>query len=373
MKKSSSLFDRRSFLKTVGQGSALIAGTSLMGAPAIHAKKKIRWKMVTTWPKNFPGLGTGANFLAKKITEMSGGELVVKVFGGGELVPALGVFDAVSRGTAQMGHSAPYYWKSKHEATQIFGAVPFGLNSREMSGWLQFGGGQQLWDQLYDKFGLVAFSAGDTGVQMGGWYNKEIKKSSDFKGLKMRMPGLGGEVLRKLGATVVTLPGGEIFQSLKTGAIDAAEWVGPYNDLAFGFPKAAKYYYWPGWHEPSANIECMINKKAYLQLSRPLQAIVKAACGAAHQNMMAEFAARNSQALSTLTKKHKVKVQTFPKGVLKKLGKKSDEVMRELAGKDSFTQKVFRSYDQFRNDSIHFGQITEEGYSIARALTYGKK
>jgi TRAP-type mannitol/chloroaromatic compound transport system substrate-binding protein len=219
-------------------GSALGAG--LLGAcsrsdekatePAaggMPVGKTHTWKMVTTWPKNFPGLGTGANHLAEIIGQMSGGRLTIKVYGAGELVPAFGIFDAVSRGTAEMGHGAAYYWKGKHEASQFFAAVPFGLNAHEMNAWLSHGGGQQLWDALYADFGLKPFAAGNTGVQMGGWFNKEINSPEDFRGLKMRIPGLGGEVLSRLGATVVNVPGGEIFQALKTGTIDASEWVGP--------------------------------------------------------------------------------------------------------------------------------------------------
>ncbi|VAW57842.1 TRAP transporter solute receptor, unknown substrate 6, partial [hydrothermal vent metagenome] len=239
---------RRHFIKAAATSSLLT--TTALTTQTIEAKTRIKWKMVTTWPKNFPGLGSGANHLAKLITEMSGGRLKVKVYGAKELVPAFEVFDAVSRGTAQMGHGASYYWKGKNEATQFFSAVPFGLTAQEMNGWLYHGGGMELWRELYEPFGLVPAAAGNTGVQMAGWFNKQIKSTADLKGLKMRIPGLGGEVLKRAGGTPVSLPGGEIFTSLKTGAIDATEWVGPYNDLAFGLHKAAKYYYYPGWHEP---------------------------------------------------------------------------------------------------------------------------
>ena len=257
---------RRSFLRKapLAASAALVAcGQAQEGnAPSIQTRKNFKWKMVTTWPKDFPGLGTGANRLAQTIGDMSGGQLEVKVYGAGELVPAMGVFDGVAGGTAEMGHASAYYWKGKHEATQFFSAVPFGLTAQEINGWLSYGGGQELWDELYAGFGLKAFPAGNTGVQMGGWFNREINALDDFSGLVMRMPGLGGEVLRRLDATVQNLPGGEIFQALKTGAIDATEWVGPYNDLAFGFHQAAKYYYWPGWHEPGTTMEAMINRTA---------------------------------------------------------------------------------------------------------------
>lgn len=212
----------------------------------------IKWKMVTTWPKNFPGVGTGAEFLAKNINEMAGGRLEVKVYAAGELVPALEVFDAVSRGTAQMGHGASYYWKGKVPAAQFFTTVPFGLTPQEFNAWIYYGGGLALWEEIYEPFGLIPMPAGNPGAQMGGWFNKEINSLEDFKGLKMRMPGIGGEVLKKLGASPINLPGSEIFTALQSGTIDATEWVGPYNDLAFGLYKAAKYYYYPGWHEPGS-------------------------------------------------------------------------------------------------------------------------
>ncbi|MBE9567764.1 MAG: TRAP transporter substrate-binding protein, partial [Proteobacteria bacterium] len=247
---------RRDFIKQAGIGAVAATGVS---APAIaSAKTTIKWKMVTTWPKNFPVLGTGANELAKLITEMSDGRIKVKVYGAGELIPAFEVFDAVSRGTAQIGHGSAYYWKGKIEEAQFFSTVPFGMNAQEMTAWLYYGGGMELWKETYEPFGIIPAAAGNTNVQMAGWFNKEINGVDDLKGLKMRIPGLGGEVLKRAGGTPVNLPGGELFTSLKTGAIDATEWVGPYNDLAFGLHKAAKYYYYPGWHEPGTTLEAII-------------------------------------------------------------------------------------------------------------------
>lgn len=327
--------------------------------------------MVTTWPKNFPGLGTGANNLARYIETMSGGRLAVKVYGAGELVPASGVFDAVSGGTAEMGHGVAYYWKGKHEATQFFSAVPFGLNANEINGWLRYGGGQELWDELYGQFGLKAFPVGNTGVQMGGWFNKEINEVGDFSGLVMRMPGLGGEVLRRLDATVKSLPGGEIFQALKTGAIDATEWVGPYNDLAFGLHQAAKYYYWPGWHEPGTALEGMVNIKALAGLPADLQAIVTHACQAANEDMLNEFTARNNGALQTLVDKHGVQLRRFSDELLGKVGKVAADVVAEIAGKDPFSAKVYASFGAFRKQSVSYTRISEEAYTQARALTFG--
>ena len=367
---------RRSFLRNVpllATGALAACGQAQQqtATPAVNPHQYYKWKMVTTWPKNFPALGTGANSLAESIQAMSGGRLEIKVYGAGELVPASGVFDAVSGGTAEMGHGAAYYWKGKHEATQFFAAVPFGLNAAEINGWLHYGGGQDLWDELYAPFGLKSFPVGNTGVQMGGWFNREINALDDFKGLVMRMPGLGGEVLRRIGATVKALPGGEIFQALKTGAIDATEWVGPYNDLAFGLHQAAQYYHWPGWHEPGTALECMINKQALAALPSDLQSIVAYACQAANENMLSEFVARNNNALETLVYKHGVQLRRFPDELLDRVGAVASEVVADIADKDPFSQKVYASFDTFRRSAISYTKITEEAYTKARALTFG--
>jgi len=359
---------RREFIRKVG-GSALAGGTVLAGAPAVAASPQTyRWKMVTTWPKNFPGLGTGANFLARLIGEMSGGRIHVKVYGAKELVPAFEIFDAVSRGTAEMGHGASYYWKGKSEAAQFFAAVPFGLTADEMNAWLYHGGGMDLWRQVYEPFGLVPAAAGNTGVQMGGWFNKPINSVADLKGLKMRIPGLGGEVLRRAGGTPVSLPGGELFTSLDSGAIDATEWVGPYNDLAFGFYKAAKYYYYPGWHEPGTTLECFINKKALESLPEDLQSIVLNACRVANQEMLAEYNARNNEALQTLIEDHKVQVRRFPDDVLRKLHTISDQVVAEIADKDPMSRKVYESFRSFREQVVAWDRVSEKAYLQARDL-----
>jgi len=356
--------DRRTFIKNIGLGS--LATASLMTAAPALATKKIKWKMVTTWPKNFPGLGTGANKLAELINDMSGGRMDVKVFGARELVPEFEIFDAVSQGTADMGHGAAYYWKGKSEAAQFFSSVPFGLNALEMNAWLSHGGGMDLWRETYKPFGLIPTAAGNTGVQMAGWFNREIKSVSDLKGLKMRIPGLGGEVLRQAGGTPVNLPGGEIFTSLKSGAIDATEWVGPYNDLAFGLYKAAKYYYYPGWHEPGTTLECFINQKSFEELPKDLQQIVLQACRIANQDMLAEYTARNNQALATLKHKHKVDVRSLPQDVLKKLKSLSDEVVAEVASKDAMSKKVFDSYIAFRKQVIGWHDISERAFLNSR-------
>ena len=357
---------RREFIK---KASSVTAGAAALSIPSIaEAKAKYRWKMVTAWPKNFPGLGTNANLLAKLITEMSDGRIKVKVYGANELVPAFEVFDAVSKGTAEMGHAGAYYWKGKSEAAQFFSSVPFGLTAQEMNAWLYYGGGLELWKELYDPFGLIPVPTGNTGVQMAGWFNRKIKAVEDLKGLKMRIPGLGGEVLRRAGGTTVNMPGGELFTSLQSGALDAAEWVGPYNDLAFGFYKIAKYYYYPGWHEPGSTIECLLNKKAFNELPKDLQSVVLTACKAANLDMLSEYTARNNQALDTLINKHKVQVLPLPDPVLKKLKVISEEVVTEIAAKDPMSKKIYDSFSKFKKQVVPWDAISEQAFLRAREL-----
>lgn len=359
---------RRQFIKNAGLAS--LAGTALASSAAVQAStptgEKLEWKMITSWPKNFPGLGTMAQFIADRITIMSGGRLTVKLYGAGEMAPALGVFDTVSRGGAEMGHSGAYYWRNKHEAAQFFTAVPFGLTALEMNAWLHFGGGMKLWRKLYSDFNLVPLDGGNTGVQMGGWYNKQIETLDDLKGLKMRIPGLGGEVFRRAGGIPVTLAGGEIFTALKTGNIDATEWVGPYNDLAFGLHKAAKYYYYPGWHEPGPSLECIVNKDALKKLPKDLRAIVDTACRAAFQHSMAEYTARNNRALTILVKKHKVDLRRYPDDVLAKLKQLSETVVAEIAEQDPQSKAVYASYQKFREQVVAWHDVSERAYLNAR-------
>jgi TRAP-type mannitol/chloroaromatic compound transport system substrate-binding protein len=372
---------RREFIKQAGAGSivlgsALAAGCQPQntdkaeaGSAAAMPKqvaKPIEWKMVTTWPKNFPGLGTGANFLAKLIGGMSGGRIKVKVYGAGELVPAFEIFDTVSNGTAQLGHGSAYYWKGKNAALQFFSTVPFGLTADEMNAWLYHGGGMALWEEAYAPFGLIPMAAGNTGVQMAGWFNKEINSLSDLKGLKMRIPGLGGEVLKRIGGTPVNLPGAELFTAMQSGTIDATEWVNPYNDLAFGLHKVAKQYYYPGWHEPGTTLECFINQKAFNALPEDLQVIVKNAARVANQDMLAEYIARNTDALDKLVGEHKVDVRKLPDDVIDGLRNLSDEVVQELAAKDSQAQKIHESYQAFRDKVVRWQSISERAYLAAR-------
>jgi TRAP-type mannitol/chloroaromatic compound transport system substrate-binding protein len=335
-------------------------------ANAIAPQETIKWKLVTSWPKNFPGLGTAPERFADKVAELSGGRLEIKVYGAGELVPALQVFDAVSQGTAEMGHSGAYYWKGKTPAAQFFTSVPFGLTAQEMDGWIQYGGGQELWEEVYAPFNLLPLPGGNTGVQMGGWFNKEINSVDDLKGLKMRIPGLGGEVLARAGGTPVTLPGGELFTSLQTGVIDATEWVGPYNDLAFGLYKAAEYYYYPGWHEPGSMMEFTINKDAFAKLPADLQAIVRVTAAAINDDMLAEYTTRNQSALVELIEKHNVDVRPFPDDVLQKLQTLSDEVVAEVAAADPMSEKVYKSYKAYRDNVKAYHAVSEQAYINTR-------
>lgn len=327
--------------------------------------KPIEWKMVTTWPKDFPSLGTGANELAKLIGEMTNGRITVKVYGANELVGPLEIFDAVSRGTAEMGHGASYYWKGKSRAAQFFSAVPFGLTAQEMNGWIYHGGGMELWEKVYEPFGLIPGAAGNTGVQMGGWFNKEINSVEDLKGLKMRIPGLGGEVLKRAGGTPVLLPGAEIFPSLQSGTIDATEWVGPYNDLAFGLNKVAKYYYYPGWHEPGTTLESFINKKAFEELPNDLQSIVRSAIKVANLDLLSNLTSKNNQALKQLVISG-VELRKFPDDVLAKLKKLSEEVVREEAEQDLLTKEVYDSFVDFREQANQWHEVSEQAYLNAR-------
>ena len=340
--------------------------TGSKASGATEAQKTYKWKLVTTWPKNFPGLGTAPERFAQAVTRMSNGRLEIKVYGAGEIVPALEVFDAVSRGTVEMGHGAAYYWKGKVPEAQWFATVPFGMNARQANGWLSYGGGLALWRELYKPFGVRPFPGGNTGTQMGGWFNKEINSLDDVKGLKMRIPGLGGEVFRRAGGTPVLLPGGEIFTSLQTGAIDATEWVGPYNDLAFGLHKAAKYYYYPGWHEPGLVLELLVNEKAFASLPKDLQEVVETAARASNQDMLDEYTRRNSEALTALVTEHGVQLRRFPDDVLSEYKRLAAEVLAAERDRSAMGKKIFESYMAFQKASRSYQSVAEDAYQLVR-------
>lgn len=322
--------------------------------------KSYKWKMVTTWPPGFPILGEACDLFANMVRAMSGGRMDIRIYGGGELVPALEVFDTVRNGGAEIGNGAAYYWAGKSPAAQFFASVPFGMNAQQLNAWVLAGGGLQLWQELYADFNLIPMLAGNTGVQMGGWFNREINSVADLKGLKMRIPGLGGKVLEKAGGAPVLLAGGEIYTGLERGVIDATEWLGPYHDVKMGFNDIAKYYYSPGWHEAGTALECIVNKRRFEELPSDLQTILRTAAGWCNMWVLSEMEARNSQALADLLQKGKVDIRTFPKEVLAQLRMYTEEVIQEMIAKDPFTKRVYQSYDGFRRKASDYAAITEK-------------
>ena len=328
--------------------------------------KTYKWRLVTSWPKNYPGLGMAPERIADLVEEMSDGQMQITVYGAGEQVPAFGVFDAVSSGSHQMGHSGGYFWKGKVPAAQFFTSVPFGLTADEINAWVNRGGGLELWREIYEPFNIYPIPAGNTGTQMFGWFNKEINSLEDVKGLKMRIPGIGGEVLKEAGGIPVTLPGGELFTALQTGVIDATEWVGPYNDLTFGFHQAAKYYYYPGWHEPGPMLELLINMDAWNSLPKHLQVIIETATKAVNQDTLDEYLARNNQALTELIEVHGVELRKLPDDVIEEFRVISNEILSDLAKEDQVISKVYDSYIEFKNNVSEYHKISEDSFIEAR-------
>lgn len=347
-----------SIIALTGCGEKETSATNNTVEPA----KTFHWKLATSWPKNFPGLGLGPEKFAQYVNEMSGGRLTIKVYGSGELIPGLEVFDAVSQGTVQMGHSGAYYWKGKMPASPIFSAIPFGMTATEFNAWIHYGGGLEMWQDLYKPFGVVPMAGGNSGAQFAGWFKKEITSVDDLKGLKMRIPGLGGEVLKKAGALPITLTGGEIFSSLQSGAIDASEWVGPYNDLAFGLYQAAEFYYSSVWHETGTSLEFLVNEKALNELPKNLQKIIEVAARAVNEDMLDEYNARNNSALKTLVSKHNVKVKQFPPEVMQALKGYAQEVMAEQVANDETFAKIWASYSEFLQSMREYNDLTLKEY-----------
>ena len=361
--------DRKQFIKasvvTAGAG-ILLEGCNNQAAPnqdiTSLIQKKYNWKMVTTWPPNFPVLGEACQLFADWVDQMSLGQMKIKVYGAGELIPGLEVFDAVSSGAAEMGNGAAYYWAGKSPATQFFAAVPFGMNAQQMNAWIYSGGGLALWQELYKKFGLIAFPAGNTTMQMGGWFNKEINTIDDFKGLKMRIPGLGGKVLTKAGGTAVLSSGNEIYTNLERGVIDATEWIGPYHDYVMGFHKIAKYYYSPGWHEPGSVLENMFNLKEFEALPAHLKVILESASARMNLWVISEFEAKNNEYLNKIKAEKGVELRKFSPEILQILKKYTDEVLHEMAATDAFTKKVYDSFNTFRNEIKSWAAYSEKLY-----------
>ena len=341
-----------------------------MAAPNISQNRR-EFRLVTSWPKDFPGLGIKPNRFAKALFDMSGGRLDVKVFAAGELVGGLECFDAVSTGGADMYHAAEYYWQGKAKAFTFFTSVPMGMTVAEIMGWIDFGGGQQLWEELSAQFNIIAFQAGNTGHQMGGWFKKEINSAEDLKGLKMRIPGLGGEVIRRLGGAALALPGGEIYQSLQSGAIDATEWVGPWNDLAFGLYREAPYYYAPGFHEAGPALAVGINLDIWNSLSKSDQAMVRHACRYANDTSIGEYTHRNGEALQILKNEHGITPRYFNDDVMAAIGKTSVDVVRDIGNSDAQTRKIFESFERALLTYRDWTDMSDGRYIRARQLALG--
>jgi len=325
------------------------------------------WKLITSWPKNLPALGTSPQQFADIVATMSNGRMQIRVYGANELVGGLEVFDVVSQGVAEIGHPAAYSWQGKMPGAPFFSTIPFGLTGTEMDAWLAYGGGNELWRELYAPFNLIPVRGGNSGTQLFGWFNKEINSLDDLQGLKMRIPGLGGEVFRRAGGTPVTMQASEVFTALQPGALDATEFVSPYNDLAAGYHTVADYYY-PGWHEPGSTLEVLFNKSAMEALPDDLQAILYAGAEVMNQLLMDELTAKNNAALRVLLEEHDVELRKFPDEVLIALRKISDEVVRELSQADAVTGRIYDSYKRFQQGVQNYHRISEEAYIEARSL-----
>jgi TRAP-type mannitol/chloroaromatic compound transport system substrate-binding protein len=356
--------ERRRFIVKAGGVLAAAGAAAVVEAPNVIAQPKIQWRMPTSWTPALDILMGGPKRLAEIVEQMSGGRMKIQVYAAGELIPAFGVWDAVSQGTVESYNSASYYWAGKEPATQWFTAVPFGLNGPGTAAWVHYGGGIELWEETYAPFNLVPRPSGSTGVQMGGWFRKKINTINDYKGLKMRIPGLGGKVVAQAGGTVVLTPGGEIYTALERGVIDASEWVGPYDDMKLGLHQTAKYYYYPGWHEPGTTGEFVFNRKAFESLPADLKRIVDYATVYAGQKMFFEFEARNGASLNELRTKfaRRVELVQFPAGVLKALKKMSAEVNTEEAAKSTMAKKVHESYTKFQKTIGDWGKVSEAPY-----------
>ena len=360
---------RRELLKG-GVATAAAAGASTLAAPAI-AQERIEIAMVATWPRDFPGLGTGAQRFAQRLVDMSDGRFQVEYFAAGERVGAFDSFDEVASGNAQIYHAADYYWKGKHPGWAYFTAVPFGLTYTEMNAWIRFGGGQELWDELAEDAGLKNLMCGNTGVQMGGWFRKEMNSADDFKGLKMRIPGLGGDVLAKLGASPVSLPGGQIYENLISGAIDATEWVGPWNDAAMKFYEAAKYYYYPGMHEPGPMLAAGLNKDFWEGLSKSDKVMVEAAASMENDVMMSEFNANNGASLAKLINEQGVQLRKFNDDIYDSFGEASEEVFAETVEHSDLARRIHESFASARANIGSWQKIADQEYLRQRNRVIG--
>ena len=349
-------------MKRVGKIMLTLAICTLVFSPAFAAEKKVRWNLAMTWNSTLTPFVDAPMKMAQMVSDMTGGNFVIKIEGAEKHKAALEILDMVKGGQFEMGHSASYYWKGKDATTAIFTTVPFGMNALEQNAWLYYGGGMQLMQKCYDKFGVYAFPGGNTGVQMGGWFRKEIKSLDDLKGLKMRIPSVAGEVFAKLGVNVTNIAPGELYTSLDRGTIDALEWVGPGMDIKMGFHKIAPYYY-AGWHEPATDLQFLINKKAYDALPPEYKAVLKTAMEAAATNMYFENFAMSADAWATMkTEFPNIKVMTFPEPVLQAMKKATDEVLGEYAAKDPFFKEVLDSQQSFMKKGREWTKMSEQYY-----------
>jgi TRAP-type mannitol/chloroaromatic compound transport system substrate-binding protein len=360
---------RRDFLKKSGAAAAGVASAAL-AAPAISQDRK-QWRLITTWPKNLPGLGTGAQYFADQVTACSDGRLEVKLYASGEVVPAFESIDAVSAGTVEMGHGAPYYWKGKSVASQLVSNFPFGLTAQEYNAWYQYGGGAQLCDELYqNELGCRFILCGNTGVQHPGYSSKELNTLEDFQGLKMRMPGIGGAAMSAVGATVINLPGSEVAQAFASGTVDWVEWNNPYGEAAMGFHRYGKYYYTPGFHEPNTSLDLFINPTAWASLSSDLQAIVRQCAYSTTHNILAEFTAYSAPQLQNLVQNEGVIIKVIPDDALIALGNAAGEIIADQMANDPSSAKIFPHMVKFRNEQIPYSNTTEGEFMRARQLPY---
>ena len=349
---------RRSFIRKTGLAGIIAAGA----APAVvHAQAAIRWRMASSFPKSLDTIFGAAEVFAKKMSDMSGGKFQISTHAAGELMPAFGVVDGVQAATIEMAHTAPYYFFGKDPCFALGCAIPFGLNSRQMTAWMYEGNGLKLMSEFYAKYNIVNLPGGNTGAQMGGWFRKEVKSVADVKGLKFRIGGFGGKVIERIGAVPQNIPGGEIYQALEKGTIDAAEWVGPYDDLKLGFSKVAPNYYYPGWWEGGPQLDFFINSKAWEGLTPEYKAMVESAASHAHVDMQAKYDARNPAALKTLVGSG-VKLFRFPKDVMEGSFKAAGEVYSELSASNPSWKKIFDDFSAFRRDANLWFRFTEAGF-----------
>ncbi|TBW38657.1 TRAP transporter substrate-binding protein [Siculibacillus lacustris] len=353
--------------RILAAGAGAVAGVAATGlaSPAIAAGA-IEWKMVTSWPKNLPGPGVSAERLAQAIGRLSGGRLTVKVYAAGELVPALECFDAVAGGTAEMAHTASLYWAGKMAAAPIFTSAPFGLTPLEHLAWIDHGGGQALWDELYGGHGIKPFMAGNTGLSMAGWFRREVTGLDDLKGLKIRIVGLGGEVFRRMGATPVALPPGEVFSAFQSGVVDAAELLAPHSDLAVGLHRLTKFYYGPGFDKPNGTGEALVSLRALSALPDDLAAIVAAACRDEHATALGQAEWNNATALETLVGVHGVRVLGLPGDVLVRARGVADEILSEVAARDALSGRIVASWRAARTRTAAWAQASLAPFLPAR-------